>query len=484
MTNLRTLSKTLASCALAAGLLLGALPAAAQADFTKIVAVGASVDSGFLDSCWVKHGQLDAWPAIFARQAGRDDFQQPLINEPGLGGCQVLTSLAPTFSAKPSTGTPANLTLQRPYDNLAIPGYLAASVTTCKTAGAAAPCANPLIDLVLRGSGATVLEQAASLHPTFAIVGVLGNELLGPATSGTVIDNVTLMPAALYGASYKTIVDTLKASQSGTGKGIVATIPDVTSLPYFTTVSPILGVNPATGAPIYALGATGCPSGVPVCPVPAGTLVPLPLGALMKSGYGVPCAVAPLPNCNKPLPDNADPVTRIPGILYPSEVALLQSRGAAYNEQIRTLATADGYKVFDTAALLADIKAHGREIAGITFTSAYLTGGIFSYDGVHPTAMGYAIVADAAIQFVNASYGTNLQRPNMYPYLFDGNSSGGIPAGRPSYDELLDWAAAYFTPEVLAQFGELFPLVGPSLALPGGDDQIPVRQGPGHSARD
>lgn len=43
------------------------------------------------------------------------------MDEPGLGGCRKLTSLAPTFSVKPSTGKPLNLTLARPYDNLAVP---------------------------------------------------------------------------------------------------------------------------------------------------------------------------------------------------------------------------------------------------------------------------------------------------------------------------------------------------------------------------
>src|SRR5512137_2537702 len=92
--------KTTLLAVLALALAVPALPAAAQADFTKFVSVGASVDSGFIDSCWVKHGQTDSWPAIFARQAGvaASNFQQPIVGEPGLGPCQILTSLAPTFS--------------------------------------------------------------------------------------------------------------------------------------------------------------------------------------------------------------------------------------------------------------------------------------------------------------------------------------------------------------------------------------------------
>jgi hypothetical protein len=471
-------------------LAVSASPAAAQADFTKFVAVGASVDSGFIDSCWVKHGQTDSWPAIFARQAGISGFQQPIIGEPGLGPCQILTSLAPTFKYAANTGKPENLTLARPYDNLAIPGYLGASVVNCKTNTGALPCNNPLIDLVLRGSGATVLQQAASLKPTFFAIGILGNELLGPATSGTVIDGVTLISKEAYAASYKTIVDTMKAAQGGTGKGVAATVPDVTSLPYFTAVSPIIGLNPATGAPIYVLGPTGCPTGVPACPVPAGTVVPLPLGSLMKAGYGIPCAVAPtLPKCNNPLPDNATLIgtTGVPGLLYPSEVSLLKTRGGEYNAQIKTLAEGAGYKVFDTAALLADIAAHGRDFAGITLTSSYLSGGVFSYDGVHPSATGYAIVADAFVEFVNASYATHLPRVDMAAYLFNGNSSaGGFPTnafGPPTQQQVIDFAAAYFTPEVLDNFWQTMGVAAQDagIVLGDGGDQRPVPVAPRRS---
>jgi hypothetical protein len=257
----------------------------------------------------------------------------------------------------------------------------------------------------------------------------------------------------------------MKTAQGGTGKGVVATIPDVTSLPYFTTVSPILGLIPATSTPIYVLGDKDCGT-APACPVPAGTMVPLALGGLMKVGMGVPCAIAStLPYCNHPLHDNGGvytepglPSTPFPGLLYPSELTLLKSRTGEFNAQIKTLAEADGYKVFDTAALIAGIAAHGTAYAGLSITSSYLTGGFISYDGVHPTALGYAIVADAMVQFVNAQYGTSVSRVDMYPYLFQGNSSGGFPTGTiPPQSQIIDWAAAYFTPEVLEQFALVFP---------------------------
>jgi hypothetical protein len=265
------------------------------------------------------------------------------------------------------------------------------------------------------------------------------------------------------------------------------TVPDVTSLPFFTTVSPIIGVNPATGAPIYVLGPTGCPTGVPACPVPAGTIVPLLLGGLIKAGYGVPCAVAPtLPKCNNPLPDNATLIGAMgfPGLLYPSEVSLLKTRGAEYNAQIKTLAEGAGYKVFDTAALMADIASHGRDFAGITLTSSYLSGGVFSYDGVHPSATGYAIVADALVQFVNANYKTSIPRVDMAAYLFNGNSSsGGFPTsafGPPTQEQIIEFAAAYFTPEVLENFWKTMGAStrGRGLVVEDGNGELPVPEAP------
>ena len=80
-----------------------AVPAAAQVDLSRYVSIGDSLTHGYMNGCVVKYGQADSYAAVVARSVGAN-FQQPLIDDPGLGGCQLLTSLAPTFSVKPSTG--------------------------------------------------------------------------------------------------------------------------------------------------------------------------------------------------------------------------------------------------------------------------------------------------------------------------------------------------------------------------------------------
>ncbi len=490
MTTTSTTMKSLLRAALAlsaAALLLApATPAAAQADFSKVVSIGASVDAGFLDGCWVQYGQVDGWTAIFARQAKAGSYEQPLLGAPGAGGCMYLTSLAPTFGKRASVVNPLNLTLPRPYDNLSIPGYLTSYAIASKSS---ADNGNGLTDVVLRGLGATQVQQAASLKPTFVTIGVYANEALGPASYGTVIDGVTLIPAALYEANYKTIVDTLKASQGGTGKGVAMLLPDVSTIAFTSTVSPVLAV--VNGQPITALSMKGGTQ--PLAPVPADSLLTLNAAGYLTQGYGIPCAVldaggAPQndprrANCNKPLPDNCDlsgglaTCSAKPGVvLYPDEVALLKTRTDEFNAKITALATAAGYKVFDTKAFFNDLKAHGRNYGGMVVTTAYLQGGFFSYDGVHPTSLGYAITADEFIQFVNKNYGTNVPRVPMYAYLANGNTSSGgypLPGVTPTQDQIIQFASQIFTPETWAAQKTLYPMPTRPV-VSGGEVEVPV----------
>ena len=444
---------------LAVALLL-ALPSTAQAqqaDFTTFVSIGDSILSGFTDGCLVDYGQNDSMGAIVARAAGAT-YQQPIIGRPGLGPCMYLISLAPSFGNRPNTGVPTNSTLARPYNNLSVPGFkIADAVNTNPTTAAGG-----LTYIILRGLG-TQLQQAASLKPTFLLMYLGNNDVLGAATSATAIEGLTLTPMASVNANLDTIFSTMKTAQGGTGKGLVVTVPDVASIPFVTTVSPMLGIYPTGtpgigGQPIYALYDT-CPAGVPACPVPAGSYLTLLAAGYLQAGYGIPCAVLPptdprQANCNKPLPDNlsisAAGIT--PGVvLTPAEIAAIRARTGEINAALIAKGTAAGYKVWDAAAVFADVKANGRNYGGLAapIGTAFLSGGFFGYDGVHPTSIGYAIGADDIIQTINYYYGNNLPRVNMQTYLAYGDTTpGGYPNGSvlfsPTQAEQIDWAAAIF----------------------------------------
>jgi hypothetical protein len=421
-----TLLRLLSAAALAAVI---ALPAAAQVDLSKLVWIGDSIGAGFSSGCLTKRVQVDSPSAVIARANGVADFQQPIINDPGQGGCMVLTSLAPSFGAEPSTGTPANLALPRPYNNLAIPGCNIHDMLYATTGADKGSC-SALIDLILRNSTFKIgseVDQAISLAPTFVILANFGNDYLGAVSSGTAIDGVTVTPLASFTADTNAAVAKLAARQKN---GIVTGVVDVTNIPFTTTLPPYVTSGGklvlVNGAPIPLLGPKGCATGVPACAIPSSTIVTLAAGSYMPFGYGIPCAVAPtLPKCNNPLPDSSSAAG--PGVLlYADEVTLLKTRGAEYNAAAKAAAAANGYKYWDPNDLLVRLKA-GFDYGGATINAAYLTGGAFSYDAVHLTPIGYALMADDIIKFINANFpGANLKEPDLSTYLYAGGTAGGL----------------------------------------------------------
>jgi lysophospholipase L1-like esterase len=471
-----------------------ASPAAAQVDFTTFVQIGDSLTAGYTDGCLVEHGQRDSFGAILARQAGAASFEQPLVKEPGLGPCTVLTGLTasgtPIFGSKPNTGTPLNANLPRPYNNLAVPGFTIKDTTTSKTA---ADNGNPFTDLVLRNpafGNTTQLQQAASLKPTFTTIFIGNNDILNSVGIATVIDGATLTTKAAFQMNFQLIIDTMKAAQGGTGKGIVFGLPDITTIPFTTTVSPFIApgltylgqkskVDPATGLNIGF---------DPIAPIPATSRLTLQAGNLIPLGFGIPCAIKSLPNCDKPLPDgylsidvsSGTPKVKVnPGVvLYPDEVTLAQSRTADFNGIIKAAGTAAGYTYFDTSAYFAELKANGRDFGGMIVTTSYLQGGFFGYDGVHPTSIGYAIFANDLISFINANYGTSIPAVNLSPFLFNGNAqAGGYPVGLSfSSEETLAWAAEIWGNESFRNsFSALFSVTAPEWS----SRHVPVAPGSG-----
>src|SRR5207244_7222178 len=100
------------------------------------------------------------------------------------------------------------------------------------------------------------------------------------------------------------IVNTLKAAQGGTGKGIFITLPDITALLFFTTIPPFIIVgghtitNPATGRPFTFLSQKvikdrTIPTGElgPIAGVPEDSILTLQAAGYLPSGFGIPCVV-------------------------------------------------------------------------------------------------------------------------------------------------------------------------------------------------
>ena len=375
------------------------IPAAvfAQPDFTRYVAIGDSLTAGVQSNRRYIGAQQSSDPALIYRQATGQatGFEQPLVSEPGLpnGGLE-LRNLVPSvvLAPRPGQGSPTNLTLNRPYNNLGVPGARLRDTLVTVTGG--------LHNLVLRGQG-TALQQALFLNPTFVTIWIGNNDVLAAATSGIVIEGVTLTPVAQFDADFRTLVAALAANNRGMA---IATIPDVTVIPFVNTVPTFL-TTPA--GPVPVLGPNG--------PLTAADRVLLPASALLAQGIGVPAALG---GTGTPLPDNM--------VLSAAELSTISARVRSYNDIIRAVATQSNAALVDTNAMLNATARGEVGVGGIVLTPAFLTGGVFSYDGVHPTNIGYAVVANEFIAAINARYNGRIPPVNLLPFLFGSASTAAV----------------------------------------------------------
>jgi lysophospholipase L1-like esterase len=406
------------------GLLLAAA-ATAQVDFTRYVALGDSMTAGVASYGLEESIQRGSFPALLARQAGVSGFQQPTVSAPGMPLTLELKALtvtsqgvSPTILPKPGIGSPTNATLNRPYNNLGLDGANLAAILGIKGdisklaedlgryARGEVQVVVPMADLTLRDGANTSVQQALALQPTFLTVWAGNNDVLGAAVVAIAMDNVTLTSAAVFKGQYETLLGSLH-SGAPSAKIVVATIPDVTAIPFVTAVKPYL-VNPANGSKIPLIGESGL--------VTERDYLTLNASALLKQGIGVPVAAG---GTGRPLPEGSIDATGLHAgvILRAAEVEAIKKRTAELNAIIKTAAAAVGAKVVDTNAIYNDIAAHGRVVGGIKLSSAFLTGGIFSYDGVHPQSLGYAVIANEFIKVLNTQLGAGLAEVSLLEFF-------------------------------------------------------------------
>jgi lysophospholipase L1-like esterase len=421
---------------------LFASPLFSQTTFHKYVALGDSLTAGVEGTCLVERHQQRSYPKLVADQLGIGDFQQPLLSERALTipltapAClgTVVAGGTITIGAVSQIGSPRNASLARPYDNLGMPGATAGDLVDLKVANPSGNTANVSATVVLRNfpggpfQNQSAVDEANLLNPDLVTVWAGPGDILGAELSAVAIEGVTLTPVAVFEAKYTQLMSAIR----GTGRTIIAlNIPEEANTPFTQTI-PRVVVNPTTrqpvlvgGNPVPLLGprTTATCSTAP-CPVPEGTLVTLAASPFLAQGIGIPTALGgtglPLADGLFTPPTEVNPGILVPGVLlYPDEVALMRQRTADLNARIASIAAANGATVLDIHGLYDNIVSHGYDIGGgIVVTNAFLTGGVFSADGFHPTNIGYAIVAKEILQHLNSVKGTDFELPNMAEALF------------------------------------------------------------------
>ena len=414
-------------------------PGMGSVTINKYVAVGNSLAAGYQSSGLYKSAQIYSYPNLIAGQlklagANLGTFEQPYWPDPGNPDLKtgkaaryVIISLAdpnnPVIGPKgetPTAAAPENAaTLARPYDNLGLPGApLAGFMDTVGTYQGGFGAA------IIRGAGGLPKSQfraLKALQPQLVTFWLGNNDVLGYATTGGTSPSAPT-PLATFSFLFNQALDTLRKSVPNV-KIIVGTIPNVTSIPFFTTIGPKVGAKLAAsgGLTLYyqKKGESGVATGTTKFSAPASD----PLICLTGSPYAGLIGTA----TGKFYKDNAFPAlpagidTTKPFGLHPqnpwpnaltldsAEIATAAKAVSDFNGSIASIAATQGASVVDFNAIFTDINANGKLIGGVKYTSAYITGGLFSLDGVHPTTRGAGVLANEIIKVMNAKYGTSVQ---------------------------------------------------------------------------
>ncbi|WP_166921244.1 SGNH/GDSL hydrolase family protein [Flavobacterium poyangense] len=371
------------------------------------------------------------------------------------------------------SGTDIGTHLTGTFNNMGIPG---ARATHLAFAGYAT--ANPYFRRIASSPTATVLADALAQNPTFFSLWIGGNDVLAYATSGGDGTSPITAPAT-FDAVYKNLATELsKNGKKGVVANLpyINTLPHFTTVPYNPLTIAVLGNgNTAVGtatinalnAQLYgplknALNYLGVTDRIDLLSLTAAnpllikdesltnlstqlTAVLTPsVGAQTAAFYGTVfgqarqakatdlvllatrSAIGTAPTKDDsgigmapPAPLDKFGITyplQDKFILVPTEIAEIKVATDAYNVTIAAAAQANGLAFVDAKAVMEQLSTTGITLNGYTMTSTFVSGGTFSLDGVHPSARGYALVANKFIEAINLKYGSNLKGVDLGKY--------------------------------------------------------------------
>lgn len=437
-------------------------PTSGEADFSTYVALGNSLTSGYRDNALYIDAQNESYPNIIATQmkaAGGGDFTQPLMPDNiggfsnlGVAGKMTLKlengALTPVATTAESALTPVSGS----FNNMGVPGAKSFHLVD-DDSGIALSRSNPYFVRFASSATTTVLADAMAKKPTFFSLWIGNNDVLSYATSGGAgTDQTGNLNPETYGSnditdpqvlatSIKAVLDGMKSV--GATKGVIANIPDVTTIPFFTTV-PSKPISGLTSAQVTALNTAYAEYNKGLAQIKA-------LGAITEAEYqqrlisfsetGSNGAVIidsdltnlsayKIPSYRQTTSEDYILLTSLSAVrsgggtqtaltnaqvLTQKEVAKIVTATAAYNAAIKSLADAYGLAFVDANAKMKELSS-GMIFNGTAYTATFVSGGAFSLDGVHLTGRGYAVIANEFIKAINSTYGSTLRQvnPNRY----------------------------------------------------------------------
>lgn len=364
--------------------------------FQRYVAMGTSISMGVTSDGVNSASQQMSWPAQLARLANRA-MSLPLISAPGCAA-PIVGVLAqnqrqsgetigiPFLSRQCSPNEPG---VVLPTQNVAIDGARTDAALHA-TPENPDPGHAPQYSLVLP-SGMAQIDALEVQKPKIASVEFGANEVL-PAVHG-IYHPAVEVPVAVWGPQYRELVARVAAVVK---QGVlVGLVNDVRSFPSFRTGDEIWNAR-GTFAPLYVVVSNDCQNSTNLIFVAARIPAAAAQGAYNYAN-GLPPATF---SCfNYPSSTFVEDY-----VLDVNEVNALNTQIGQMNAIIQDEAAKRGFAYFALSALYEGAVTKGPLNAAALMGTAQPYGPYVSLDGLHPTAEGQRVLADAAAKALNDTY--------------------------------------------------------------------------------
>jgi hypothetical protein len=459
-------------------------------DLSNYIAIGNSLTAGYASNGLYLEGQKVAYPVLLAQQfklAGGGEFYAPLFDADqadGTGYLRLDGFLSPTSPILTSVpGSPNAVLGKSPLaynsslnpDSLVLKSYSGTKINNFGVPGIRVAD----IDVVGYGwpnsyfgrmltqdekSNKSYSSKVLEQNPTFFSCWLGNNDVLGYSTAGGAALIASITPKSVFEAKFSKLISDL-GNLPTDPKGVLVNIPDVTSIPFFTTVGPSVKSSlPSTVPAFYefkfdsvfnkvaAILANPSNPGVTILDTSKGSPVLTSRIATLNSltgnfdgdvfftltfspyasDLGKPKGTAwrtiiktlikqfNLPSATEqaiwlhsgldttqafgfsirnPVPDVY--------VLNSQETTNARTAVSDFNQIIKNAAEANDLGFVDANSFLKGI-TKGSYYDAISTNASFLSGGVFSLDGVHLTPKGNALAANELIKAINNKYNTKI----------------------------------------------------------------------------
>ncbi len=398
-------------------------------NLSSYVAIGDSITAGYTDGALFYKGQQYSYANLLAQQfklTSDLNFTQPLMKPESVGigffgNSRIVLknipdytgamALCPSYIAAEGDITVFSenvFSAQGPFNNMSVP---AAKVISLEISGLGNPANgignfNPFFYRTSSNPAtASVLSDALALDPTFFTLFMGNNDILTYALSGGTMNAITT-PADFE----KSLLSVINALTKTGARGAIANLPDITSIPHFTSI-PFDGLllnaeRAATLNEVYK------PMGLHFTEGRNAFVISDPLGSpqgvrQIVKGELILLSIMFDAEKNNYLSGK----TPIPKKYFLTATQLLKIKmaHASFNQSIKHIARVSHLGFVNIDLFLKKLKAE------ITFDERGLNvkfkkGSVFSLDGLHLAPFGQSLLANLFIKAINYSYKANIEK--------------------------------------------------------------------------